>query len=100
MSQADNFLNFLAIGIIHSDLKPANFLLVSGHLKLIDFGIANAIQQDMTSVTLDQQVGTLNFISPEAIIDAGSKMDEHGRPRPRFKVSLSHAAFLAFVLIY
>lgn len=42
--------------IIHSDLKPANFLLVEGRLKLIDFGIANALQ-------VSRRDGT-KFISP------------------------------------
>jgi serine/threonine-protein kinase TTK/MPS1 len=55
--------------IVHSDLKPANFLLVQGRLKLIDFGIANAIQDDTINVHREQQVGTPNYMSPEALID-------------------------------
>lgn len=70
--------------IIHSDLKPANFVLVRGQLKLIDFGIANAIANDTTNIQRDHQVrigsycineaglplpqiGTVNYMSPEAI---------------------------------
>ncbi|KAJ3431879.1 dual specificity protein kinase ttk [Anaeramoeba flamelloides] len=55
--------------IIHGDLKPANFLFVEGTLKLIDFGIAKAIQNDTTNIERQGQVGTLNYMSPEAIID-------------------------------
>jgi hypothetical protein len=59
--------------IIHSDLKPANFLFVRGALKLIDFGIAKAIQSDDTMhIYRESQIGTLNYMSPEAILDTGS----------------------------
>ncbi|KAK2952203.1 putative serine/threonine protein kinase [Blattamonas nauphoetae] len=53
-------------GIIHGDLKPANFLFVQGHLKLIDFGIAQAIDHNETHVQQHPGVGTYNYISPEA----------------------------------
>lgn len=56
--------------IVHSDLKPANFLMVQGRLKLIDFGIANAIQDNTVNVHREQQVGTPNYMSPEALVDS------------------------------
>ncbi|EEH10730.1 dual specificity protein kinase [Histoplasma capsulatum G186AR] len=55
--------------VVHSDLKPANFVLVKGNLKLIDFGIANKIQDDTVNVHREQQIGTPNYMAPEALID-------------------------------
>ncbi|KAJ1439224.1 Serine/threonine-protein kinase, active site [Sesbania bispinosa] len=70
--------------IVHSDLKPANFLLVKGSLKLIDFGIAKAIMSDTTNIQRDSQVGTLNYMSPEAFMcnesDANGNIIKCGRP--------------------
>lgn len=48
--------------IVHSDLKPANFVLVRGQVKLIDFGIANAIANDTTNIQRDHQVRVLGIV--------------------------------------
>lgn len=70
--------------IVHSDLKPANFLLVRGFLKLIDFGIAKAINSDTTNIQRDSQVGTLSYMSPEAFMcnesDENGNVIKCGRP--------------------
>eukprot|EP00937_MAST-01D_sp_MAST-1D-sp2_P005800 g5800.t1 len=54
--------------VVHADLKPANFLFVNGALKLIDFGIAKSISDDTTNIYRESQVGTLNYMSPEALM--------------------------------
>ena len=84
-------------GTIHSDLKPANFLLVAGRLKLIDFGIASAIQADMTSVMKDCMTGTYNYISPEALCSTGTGPD--GR-NMKFKISYKSDVWSLGCILY
>ncbi|KAK9370972.1 kinase-like domain-containing protein [Lipomyces kononenkoae] len=76
-------------GIVHSDLKPANFLFVKGVLKIIDFGIANAVPEYTTNVRRETQIGTPNYMAPEALMDvnqtdpsapSGKKCMKVGRP--------------------
>lgn len=63
--------------IVHSDLKPQNFLLVKGKLKVIDFGIARKINNDTTNISRDASIGTLSYMAPEAVRTGQVKM---GRP--------------------
>lgn len=68
-------------GVIHRDLKPSNILVaeVDGRPepKIIDFGIAKAIQQPLTEHALltrfGQMIGTPVYMSPEHV--AGTDVD-------------------------
>jgi serine/threonine protein kinase/tetratricopeptide (TPR) repeat protein len=74
-------------GIIHRDLKPSNILaaMQDGRplLKVIDFGIAKALAQDLTDHTLvtasTQMLGTPLYASPEqaarSVLDIDTRSD-------------------------
>jgi len=70
-------------GIIHRDIKPSN-VLVSGRpdaptLKVIDFGVAKAIQGRLTDATVltahGQLIGTPAYMSPEQITSGPASVD-------------------------
>ena len=70
-------------GIIHRDLKPSNILVTLRDgvpmPKIIDFGIAKAIHQDLTEQTVFTQfghfLGTPAYVSPEQAEMSGLDVD-------------------------
>jgi serine/threonine-protein kinase len=70
-------------GIIHRDIKPSNVMVVSQDgtplVKVIDFGVAKAVGQQLTDKTVYTQfaqlVGTPLYMSPEQAGQSGLDVD-------------------------
>jgi WD40 repeat protein/serine/threonine protein kinase len=70
-------------GIIHRDIKPSNVLIMSQDgtplVKVIDFGIAKAVGQQLTDKTVYTQfaqlIGTPLYMSPEQAGESGVDVD-------------------------
>ena len=76
-----------AAGVVHRDLKPSNVILGHDGPKVIDFGIAQAL--DATSVTrTGMMVGSAGFMAPEQVTGRA------GQPADIFAwaVTLTYAA--------
>ena len=65
-------------GIVHRDLKPQNIMLLDSHgerdfVKVLDFGIAKSIDDDVQLTTVGRLIGTPAFMAPEQAM--GSAVD-------------------------
>ncbi|WP_228554930.1 serine/threonine protein kinase [Catenulispora pinisilvae] len=56
-----------ARGLVHRDLKPANVLLAADGPRVIDFGIAHAVDATTASLTV-KRMGTPAYMAPEQVL--------------------------------
>ena len=89
--------------VIHSDIKPANFILVNGVVKIIDFGFAKVLPPEEKYATRKYIAGTKDFLSPETlscyvIVDGVIDIDE--TKRRTVKVYLQSDIWALGVILY
>src|SRR5262249_10235103 len=58
-------------GLVHRDLKPSNVMITpDGEVKLLDLGLARALDDETGLTRANTVLGTLDYASPEQLRDA------------------------------
>ncbi|MEO6086545.1 MAG: protein kinase [Umezawaea sp.] len=66
---ATALLEIHRVGLVHRDLKPSNVLLTDDGLRVIDFGIAKAVDDPENNLThTGSMIGSPGFMSPEQAV--------------------------------
>jgi serine/threonine-protein kinase len=58
-------------GLVHRDIKPSNVMITpEGEVKLLDLGLARALDDELGITRVNTVLGTLDYASPEQLGDA------------------------------
>ena len=61
----------LTVGLVHRDIKPSNIMITpDGDVKLLDMGLARALNDETGLTRANTVLGTLDYASPEQLRDA------------------------------
>lgn len=98
MCEAVHFLH--TAGIVHTDLKPANFLRAGDSIKIIDLGIAQKIPKGTIHISREALVGTPNYMAPETVKLSRAAANGTGARPAMFKAGIASDVWAMGCILY